>query len=169
MRCHVQLIIVTIVTILLFGDTDAEITLNSVGRQIELHCVKGNVKIRKAGESEMTETSSKSVKISKLTENFFGEYSCVNDSQRAIIFIKSCQNCVDFDSGSIVGIVVGDLIAIVLIAVAVYSISTPAKGKIHRASDRQALVLNDEANPVYTGIQKVDRQEYSELEHRSKK
>ncbi|XP_078415316.1 T-cell surface glycoprotein CD3 delta chain-like isoform X1 [Cetorhinus maximus] len=166
MRCQVQLIIVTIVTILLFGATDAEITLRSVGSWIELQCVEGNAKIRKAGESELRESP---LKISKLVEKFIGEYSCMYDSQQAIIFIKNCQNCVDFDSGSIVGIVVGDLIAIVLIAVAVYSISTPARVKIHRASDRQALVLNDEANPVYTGIQKLDRQEYSELEHRSKK
>ncbi|XP_072342416.1 T-cell surface glycoprotein CD3 delta chain-like isoform X3 [Scyliorhinus torazame] len=163
MKSHFLLLAVA----LFLGASRAEIKLKSIGTYIELQCDSGNITITQNNEKQ---TVLSPQRISKRSDTDSAQYSCQGSHQTtAYIFIKRCLNCVDFDIGSIVGVVIGDLIAIILIAVAVYSISSPTKLKIHRASDRQALVPNDDSGPIYTGIKQSEKQEYSRLEFRSKK
>ncbi|XP_067826912.1 T-cell surface glycoprotein CD3 gamma chain-like isoform X2 [Heptranchias perlo] len=165
------LVIATSVIILLFGFAGAEIKLTSNGTTITLNCdPKVNVTIKRSLEKVPRETASHSLTISKTSNTNGDEYSCTDSTDsRAFIFIKLCRNCVDVDAGTVAGIVIGDIVATILIAVAVYSISTPARVKQHQASDRQALVPNDATSKIYSGIKQSDRQEYSELEPRRKK
>nr|ARM37746.1 T-cell surface glycoprotein CD3 gammadelta A [Scyliorhinus canicula] len=167
MRSHFLLLAATALISLFFGTSRAEIKFKSIRTYIELRCDTDNITIR---QNNKTRIVSSPQRISKGSDTDSSEYSCQSSHQQtAFIFIKRCLNCVNFDSGSIVGIVIGDLIAIILIAVAVYSITSPTKLKIHRASDRQALVPNEDPGPIYTGIKQSDKQEYSRLEFRSKK
>uniref|UniRef100_UPI00398EDBB4 T-cell surface glycoprotein CD3 delta chain-like isoform X1 n=1 Tax=Pristiophorus japonicus TaxID=55135 RepID=UPI00398EDBB4 len=159
-----------ILTILLFGVVDTKIELTSDGTNIKVSCnTPANVTIKRDPGTDAKATASSSLTVSKASETNFLEYSCTdNTGHRAFIFIKLCRNCVDIEPGTIVGIVIGDLVATILIAVAVYFISIPAKVKIHQASDRQMLVLNEANNALYSGINESERQPYSSLGHRKK-
>ncbi|XP_067910288.1 T-cell surface glycoprotein CD3 delta chain-like isoform X2 [Heterodontus francisci] len=168
MQCQKFPIIVTSLTILLFGTTNATITIHTQEKLIKVHCEKANLIVSEEGKNPRN-TSISHVML-KYSDEHSVEYSCLGDlDNRAIIFIKLCQNCLHVDPGTTVGIVIGDLIATILIAVAVYCISSASRVKVHQASDRQALVLNEANTAIYSGIDQVDRQEYNRLEHRNKK
>ncbi|MEQ2261887.1 hypothetical protein XENORESO_017424 [Xenotaenia resolanae] len=55
-----------------------------------------------------------------------GEYSCGDDAK---IFVKfrTCDNCVELDTSSIVGLAVGDVVATIVVGVAVYLIASQAR------------------------------------------
>ncbi|XP_040901479.1 T-cell surface glycoprotein CD3 delta chain-like isoform X2 [Toxotes jaculatrix] len=80
-----------------------------------------------------------------------GEYICSkDDSLQAKIFVKmrTCDNCIELDIGSVFGLVMGDVVATIAIGVAVYLIAAYAQtGRIpsnkSKSSDRQHLVSND--------------------------
>ncbi|XP_042270590.1 T-cell surface glycoprotein CD3 gamma chain-like [Thunnus maccoyii] len=85
-----------------------------------------------------------------------GEYTCVvkaddpdNNRNGPSIFVKfrTCDNCVELDAASISGIVVGDVVATIVIGVAVYLIASQARtGPMpshKKSSDRQHLVPNE--------------------------
>ncbi|KAM6988644.1 T-cell surface glycoprotein CD3 gamma chain [Tautogolabrus adspersus] len=65
------------------------------------------------------------------------------------IFVKfrTCDNCIELDTGSIVGIAVGDVVATIVIGVAVYLVASQSWiGPItsnKKGSDRQHLVPNE--------------------------
>ncbi|NXX75198.1 CD3D protein, partial [Urocolius indicus] len=59
------------------------------------------------------------------------------------VYYRMCQNCIEVDAPTISGIVVADVVATVLLAVAVYCI-TGHKGRLSRASDRQNLIANEQ-------------------------
>ncbi|XP_078055271.1 T-cell surface glycoprotein CD3 gamma chain-like isoform X3 [Mustelus asterias] len=164
------LITVISMTIIFGGTAETEIKLTSFRSMIQLDCGKDNITFRHPGNTEFTPTPSSSLKIKNLCDTDSWEYHCSsNDKHRALIFIKCCLNCVEFDTGSILGIVIGDLVAIIVIGVAVYSISTAGEPQDHRAADRQALVPNEATAAIYSGIDQSDRQEYDRPGFRGKK
>uniref|UniRef100_A0A4W3GL13 DNAX-activation protein 10 n=1 Tax=Callorhinchus milii TaxID=7868 RepID=A0A4W3GL13_CALMI len=61
-----------------------------------------------------------------------------------------CKNCVQLESPSLAGIMVGDLLATFIIALAVYLMTAPAKARLYQASDRQTLVLNEGNDGLYS-------------------
>ncbi|XP_060902078.1 T-cell surface glycoprotein CD3 gamma chain-like [Labrus mixtus] len=88
-------------------------------------------------------------------DNNTGEYSCVKDDghpEGTKIFVKfrTCDNCIELDTGSIVGIAVGDVVATIVIGVAVYIVASQSWiGPIasnKKGSDRQHLVPNEMSN-----------------------
>uniref|UniRef100_UPI00398F8D09 T-cell surface glycoprotein CD3 delta chain-like n=1 Tax=Pristiophorus japonicus TaxID=55135 RepID=UPI00398F8D09 len=115
-------------------------------------------------------TDNGKVKITRLSDSDSGEYSCTDGDDRssAFVFVKLCRNCVALDPSTIFGIVVGDLIATIFIAVAIYCVTTSNKDKGHRASDKQNLVPRDQ-NDVYQDLGKRRGScEYSQLAPRLK-
>ncbi|XP_044210200.1 T-cell surface glycoprotein CD3 gamma chain-like [Thunnus albacares] len=84
-----------------------------------------------------------------------GEYTCMTkineeyqeDGPSIFVKFRTCDNCVELDAASISGIVVGDVVATIVIGVAVYLIASQARtGPIpshKKSSDRQHLVPNE--------------------------
>uniref|UniRef100_A0A8B9U936 CD3 gamma/delta subunit Ig-like domain-containing protein n=1 Tax=Anas zonorhyncha TaxID=75864 RepID=A0A8B9U936_9AVES len=91
-----------------------------------------------------------------------GTYICqqggVNNSLQ--VYYRMCQNCIEVDAPTISGIVVADVIATVLLMVAVYCISGQDKGRMSRASDRQNLIANEQ---LYQPLGERDDGQYSRL------
>ncbi|XP_037630439.1 T-cell surface glycoprotein CD3 epsilon chain-like isoform X2 [Sebastes umbrosus] len=85
-----------------------------------------------------------------------GEYKCVSDDEDQTvgskIFVKfrTCDNCVEFDTTSITGMVVGNVVATIVIGVAVYLIASQTRTapttSNKKSSDRQHLVPIDVSN-----------------------
>ncbi|XP_059494937.1 T-cell surface glycoprotein CD3 delta chain-like isoform X1 [Stegostoma tigrinum] len=169
MKCYILLVTVTAVALQLCGNAKAEMTLITWSEVIGIQCTDSTIR-RGPTEDQLTDTSLSSLNISRLEDSHSDLFDCGRDSKtKAYIFIRNCLNCVQADTRTILGMVLGNLIATVLIAVAVYCVSAPGKTKLHQASDRQALVRSDEIGAVYSGIEQSGRQEYSHLEFRNKK
>ncbi|XP_055516713.1 T-cell surface glycoprotein CD3 delta chain-like isoform X1 [Leucoraja erinacea] len=153
-------------TILLFGISEAKIAIIPRGSTLKLQCENNaSVIIRHhGGVDEKTSYSSRTIQ----TDADTAPYGCYGSTDFTYVFIRACRNCVEVDSGTMAGLVIGDLVATLLIAVAVYCVATPPKVKIHRAFDRQALIPNDATEALYSGIKQGDRQEYSKLKVKSK-
>ncbi|XP_071215176.1 T-cell surface glycoprotein CD3 delta chain-like [Salvelinus alpinus] len=106
------------------------------------------------------------------------EYVCEKDDVQAKIYVKfrSCDNCIELDTTAAVGMIVGDLVATVLIGVAVYSIASQPKatritGK--KTSSKMGLINNEASaneDPIgnYQPLNKrrMDKSEYSTLPER---
>ncbi|NXI74445.1 CD3D protein, partial [Anseranas semipalmata] len=77
-----------------------------------------------------------------------GTYTCrlqnENEEGTLQVHYRMCQNCIEVDAPTISGIVVADVVATILLAIAVYCITGQDKGRMSRASDRQNLVDNDQ-------------------------
>ncbi|KAJ8280221.1 hypothetical protein GJAV_G00051990 [Gymnothorax javanicus] len=108
-----------------------------------------------------------------------GEYKCTKTADKAEenkdigkIYVKfrSCDNCVALDVGTVVGIAVGEVIATAMIGVAVYLLASQPQGKGFRqgnkASDRQALIQNQQNDLTYQPLIHGNSSEYSHLEPR---
>ncbi|XP_055752263.1 T-cell surface glycoprotein CD3 delta chain-like [Salvelinus fontinalis] len=106
------------------------------------------------------------------------EYVCKKDDVQAKIYVKfrSCDNCIELDTTAAVGMVVGDLVATVLIGVAVYSIASQPKAKLitgKKTSSKMGLINNEASaneDPIgnYQPLNKrrMDKSEYSTLPER---
>ncbi|XP_058866223.1 T-cell surface glycoprotein CD3 delta chain-like isoform X3 [Acipenser ruthenus] len=92
--------------------------------------------------------------------------------QNAAAAETACNNCIKLEAGTVAGIVVGDVIATVLIAVAVYCVSSQQKSGAYisnKASDRQNLLMNDGNNMVYEPLRERDDGAYSKLAPRGQR
>ncbi|XP_072342414.1 T-cell surface glycoprotein CD3 delta chain-like isoform X2 [Scyliorhinus torazame] len=110
------------------------------------------------------------VKLAKLSDSDTGEYSCIDGPERSSVsvFIKLCRNCVELDPSTISGIVVGDIIATVFIALAIYCVTTSNKDKASQVPEKQDLVPHDH-NDVYQHLgNRRGSCEYSQLSPRLK-
>ncbi|XP_023689196.2 T-cell surface glycoprotein CD3 delta chain-like [Paramormyrops kingsleyae] len=102
-----------------------------------------------------------------------GEYHCKakGDNKLAIyVKLRTCDNCIQLEVGTIMGIIIGDILATILIGVAVYSVASQPKARGYgssysKASDRQNLIQNQQ-NDTYTALQGPSS-EYSKLERRA--
>ncbi|XP_078251847.1 T-cell surface glycoprotein CD3 delta chain-like [Rhinoraja longicauda] len=136
------------------------------GSTLQLQCSSNaNVTITSDYSGGLRELSSSLLMIQKVTDADTATYGCTGSTDKTFVFIKACRNCVEVDSGTMAGLVIGDLLATFLIGVAVYCVSTPRKDRIHRGVDRQALIPND---ALYSGIRQGDREEYNKLKYKSK-
>ncbi|KFQ20017.1 T-cell surface glycoprotein CD3 delta chain, partial [Mesitornis unicolor] len=93
-----------------------------------------------------------------------GIYTCETEGVKAStplqLHYRMCQNCIEVDAPTISGIVIADVVATVLLAVAVYCITGHDKGRMSRASDRQNLIANEQ---VYQPLGERDDGQYSRL------
>ncbi|XP_072094392.1 T-cell surface glycoprotein CD3 delta chain-like isoform X1 [Mobula birostris] len=153
---------------LLFGVSEAEIKITEAGNSLRLQCDNGNITFQGNEVGGSRPISSCPLMIWKATEADNGVYDCAKSSEPTFLFIKDCNNCIQVDPGTLSGIVIGDLVATFLIAVAVYCVSAPPKVKIYQASDRLALVKNDATAALYSGLRMEDRAEYSRLKSKAK-
>ncbi|XP_041656487.1 T-cell surface glycoprotein CD3 delta chain-like isoform X1 [Cheilinus undulatus] len=114
---------------------------------IRLSCGKGN-KIEDIKGGPPTESLTLSYR-----DDHTGEYTCVSVSEsveKSMIFVKfrTCDNCIELDTGAIVGMAVGNVVATIVVGVAVYLVASQSRnGPVtsnKKSSDRQHLVPNEE-------------------------
>uniref|UniRef100_A0A3Q2D4T9 T-cell surface glycoprotein CD3 delta chain-like n=1 Tax=Cyprinodon variegatus TaxID=28743 RepID=A0A3Q2D4T9_CYPVA len=95
-----------------------------------------------------------------------GEYECTDKSKIYVKF-RTCDNCVELDIPSIAGLTVGDVVATIVVGVAVYLIATQGRrGQVKppkKKSDRQNLNHNNDDNYQPLIHTKGGRSEYDEL------
>ncbi|XP_041849736.1 T-cell surface glycoprotein CD3 gamma chain-like [Melanotaenia boesemani] len=122
-----------------------EITPVDMPDGIKLSCGSDNV-ISKNG------TGLKYVELQYKDENT-GEYKCEGTDSKIFVKFRTCDNCIELDTASIAGIVVGDVVATVAVGVAVYLIASKGQpstdNTAKKRSDRQPLVPNE--GPTRTG------------------
>uniref|UniRef100_A0A8B9TJK1 CD3 gamma/delta subunit Ig-like domain-containing protein n=1 Tax=Anas platyrhynchos TaxID=8839 RepID=A0A8B9TJK1_ANAPL len=76
-------------------------------------------------------------RIANTTELDLG--AMYDDPRGTYVYYRMCQNCIEVDAPTISGIVVADVIATVLLMVAVYCISGQDKGRMSRGEGRALL------------------------------
>ncbi|XP_031429395.1 T-cell surface glycoprotein CD3 gamma chain [Clupea harengus] len=82
---------------------------------------------------------------------------------------RTCENCIELNWPALVGIILGNVVATILIGVSVYYISTQSKGpsfpsnKASQESDRRNLIPND---ATYQQLNPVRRDEYGVIAQR---
>lgn len=139
---------------------DPEISVKTVSDGIELQCGDKNEIVNPNGEP------STSLKLVYKDENT-GEYKCrtpnINvdtegdwrDGPKIYVKFRTCDNCVELDNSAIAGLVVGNVVATIVLGVAVYLIaskSQTAPTTSHKkSSDRQHLVSNEVSNRGASG------------------
>ncbi|XP_038129315.1 T-cell surface glycoprotein CD3 delta chain-like isoform X1 [Cyprinodon tularosa] len=141
-----------------------EIDVQNFAEYIELSCKEKNI-------SGNGYESTKRLKLYYRDDNS-GEYKCENvgDKEGEKIFVKlrTCDNCVELDTPSIVGLAVGDVVATIVVGVAVYLIATQARTSqvkpAKKKSDREKLVRNEVQNDDnYQKLIHRGRSEYDEI------
>ncbi|XP_037694677.1 T-cell surface glycoprotein CD3 delta chain [Choloepus didactylus] len=76
------------------------------------------------------------------------------------VYYRMCQNCVELDSATLVGIIITDIIATLLLAVGVYCFAGHETGRSSGAMDTQVLLRNEQ---VYQPLRERDDGQYSHL------
>ncbi|XP_018603906.1 T-cell surface glycoprotein CD3 gamma chain isoform X1 [Scleropages formosus] len=100
------------------------------------------------------------------------EYICKDKDEKNVkilVKFRTCDNCVALESSTVAGIVSADIVATVLIGVAVYFIASQPRGRSYsnsKASDRQTL-LSNQPNDTYMPLTQGHSSEYSKLERRA--
>ncbi|XP_046892289.1 T-cell surface glycoprotein CD3 delta chain-like [Hypomesus transpacificus] len=81
-----------------------------------------------------------------------GEYTCKGKDKLEIsmyVKFRTCKNCIELDPAAAAGMAIGNLVATVMIGVAVYHIASQSRGTratVQQASDRRALIPNESKN-----------------------
>ncbi|KAM9359256.1 T-cell surface glycoprotein CD3 gamma chain [Symphorus nematophorus] len=121
------------------------ITVKTVSDGIVLSCGK---------ENKIESENGKTVQDLRYRDDNTGEYTCKHGSDfgndpKIYVKFRTCDNCIELDTSSIVGIVVGNVVATIVIGVAVYLVASQTRiGPVtsHKSSDRQHLVQNEMSN-----------------------
>ncbi|XP_076591564.1 T-cell surface glycoprotein CD3 delta chain [Chaetodon auriga] len=128
-----------------------EIQVKTVSDGIVLRCSTSHIKNKTGGRESITLT---------YRDDNTGEYPCVRpdsddppegdeptDLPKIFVKFRTCDNCVELDLTSIVGLAIGNMVATVVIGVAVYLLTSQTRisptASHKKSSDRQHLVPNE--------------------------
>ncbi|XP_049432349.1 T-cell surface glycoprotein CD3 delta chain-like [Epinephelus fuscoguttatus] len=140
---------------------DPEIKVSELANGIKLSCGAGN---------EITNADDKKVEVLDYKDENTGEYKCVRTlsptsspepppstwtyEPKIYVKFRTCDNCVELDEASITGIVVGDVVATIVIGVAVYLIASQARtGPVtsqKKSSDKKHLLPHETNSSRHT-------------------
>ncbi|XP_073344124.1 T-cell surface glycoprotein CD3 gamma chain-like [Pagrus major] len=139
------LLLLWTLTVFVSCQEDAEIIVKTVSDGIVLQCKGKKMRSEK-------DTAVESIPLGYKDDNT-GEYTCVNDDNsdtdlpKIYVKFRSCDNCIELDEGSIIGLAIGNLVATIVIGVAVYLVVSQTRispNTSHKkSSDRQHLVSNE--------------------------
>uniref|UniRef100_UPI00398F0AEA T-cell surface glycoprotein CD3 epsilon chain-like n=1 Tax=Pristiophorus japonicus TaxID=55135 RepID=UPI00398F0AEA len=115
--------------------------------------------------------------IHNYTEEKNGKYRCKSgndDPYQFYIRAKVCEHCIDLNTGTVIGIICGDLILTLLVAGSVYwfarrqgAASKDFRGRPHKADEipftRPADMISPHQNPHYAPIKGGQRDVYDKL------
>ncbi|XP_058490390.1 T-cell surface glycoprotein CD3 gamma chain-like [Solea solea] len=143
MKCQLVLPLLLLWT-LSGSKANGEITVTTVPGGIRVHC----------GEKTYISENQTSLELPYEDGNS-GNYKCEkkdtdepSPNEEIYVKFRTCDNCIEFDTGSIAGLVIGNVVATVAIGVAVYlvaSLSGPVKAQ-KTGSGRQHNIVPNERN-----------------------
>ncbi|XP_035479178.1 T-cell surface glycoprotein CD3 gamma chain-like [Scophthalmus maximus] len=119
--------------------------------KITVKTVSGGVRLTCEGTDAYFKKGEELVKSQELPykDGASGEYTCVHNHSKSeeYIFVKfrTCDNCIEIDPASILGLAVGNVLATIVLGVAVYLVASQS-GPVashKKSSDRQHLVPNE--------------------------
>ncbi|KAM9318492.1 T-cell surface glycoprotein CD3 delta chain isoform 2-T2 [Pholidichthys leucotaenia] len=159
-----------LLTLTAFVSSDDDIEVIDESNGIKLKCTRGNVIPKR-------NNSTKELKLEYLDENT-GEYYCGEEESQEVpktkIFVKfrTCDNCVELDLASVVGMVIGDIVATIMVGVGVYLAASQTRtglvvpNKKSKSSDKQHLVPQP-TDSQYQPLRYRSEQPYDQLLHRA--
>ncbi|XP_041920497.1 T-cell surface glycoprotein CD3 gamma chain-like [Alosa sapidissima] len=163
--------------VLLISTVKGEFSITPVtdGEGIKLTC-KGGHKWISNKNGLQTEHNGTTLKL-PYQDDSSGEYECFKaedtDPENSLgsyhVKFRTCENCIELDAAALAGIIVGNVVASILIGVAVYFISTQSNGpsfpsnKASKESDRRNLISNDQ---TYQQLAPHGRDDYDVLHTR---
>ncbi|KAI4897708.1 hypothetical protein NFI96_012941 [Prochilodus magdalenae] len=105
-------------------------------------------------------------------ENFLHQDKCGSEGSfvEIVIKVRPCDNCIELNPVTITAIAAGNILATILIGVAVYSLTAQPKTKSfsgNKASDKVNLLHNGEGD-TYQQLNQGQKSEYQVLGHRKK-
>ncbi|XP_020840439.1 T-cell surface glycoprotein CD3 delta chain isoform X1 [Phascolarctos cinereus] len=114
--------------------------------------------------SKKSYPSNESVDLGKKIQDPRGIYQCTHtkDMKSPVlhVYYRMCQNCVEFNSGSLIGILVADVIATFILAIGVYCFVGHEEGCLPAGFDKQILMQND---ALYQPLKDRDDNSYSHI------
>ncbi|XP_034023800.1 T-cell surface glycoprotein CD3 delta chain-like [Thalassophryne amazonica] len=150
-----------------------EIKVAAVSDGIKLSCVgEYNISSEHKGAQTIMEL--------KYKDENTGEYTCVprkapgKESTKIFVMFRTCDNCIELDKGTLAGVVIGDVLATVVVGVAVYLIASAARpaalAPLKQSSDKQHFIPNRSKvpNDEYQKLkfQGGNREEYDVIQNR---
>ncbi|XP_053125313.1 T-cell surface glycoprotein CD3 gamma chain-like isoform X2 [Hemicordylus capensis] len=145
------------------GNTDSGISVKVQGSSVTLVCKlpEGvNASWTKDGlPIEPPAAGGNKLPLGSALDDPQGIYRC-NDGTFLQVFFRMCQTCIHLDAATVTGLVVGNILATVFLAVAVYKIAAQEPGRLSRASDKQSLLASDQ---LYQPLGERSNGEYSRL------
>lgn len=152
---------------------DVELQVKEVADGIALSCSDDKINVT---SSTVSRVNTKNLHL-PYKDDSTGEYKC---GENDLIYVKfrTCDSCVEVDTPSLIGMVIGNVVATIAVGVGVYLIASQTSqtrtgpvvsNKKSKSSDRQHLVsesrgpTNDHYQPLRRGGQKDT---YDELVHR---
>ncbi|KAK5599398.1 hypothetical protein CRENBAI_021744 [Crenichthys baileyi] len=137
-----QLLVLCILTAFSINHAADDIKVEEVADGIKLSCPED---VNIAGN----DMEGKTLHLTYQDSNT-GEYKCGENGPQIFVKYRTCDNCVELDTSSIVGLAVGDVVATIVVGVAVYLIASQARtGQVKptkKRSDKQNLILNERTN-----------------------
>ncbi|XP_061576493.1 T-cell surface glycoprotein CD3 delta chain-like [Cololabis saira] len=144
-----------------------DVKVEHISNKIRLSCSEGNISLKIDGPG------TKTLDLPYRDENS-GEYTCVKWGQKIYVKFRSCDNCVELDMTSLVGMAIGQVVATSVVGVAVYILVSQAQtGRVapkqknsnkqhHGPNETSHRPTNDHYQPLRRDAQKRD--EYDELQ-----
>ncbi|XP_027555356.1 T-cell surface glycoprotein CD3 gamma chain-like [Neopelma chrysocephalum] len=146
-----------------WGDKEAKIIVKEVSGKVFLECPaaeQSQVMWWKDGNELGNGTQ---LELGGVYDDPRGLYTCragETTEWKLQVHYRMCQNCIEVDAATVSGIVIADVVATALLAVAVYCVTGHDRGHTSRASDRQNLIANDQ---LYQPLGEREDEQYSRL------
>ncbi|XP_062417592.1 T-cell surface glycoprotein CD3 delta chain-like [Pungitius pungitius] len=106
--------------------SDFEVTDNEY--EIELRCSNGSTLMKLNEKGESVTYSLDSLDSLDYDDSSSGEYQCGKDGSKIFVKFHTCNNCIEADAPAIAGMIVGNVVATLVIGVAVYLVASQIPG-----------------------------------------
>ncbi|XP_062995205.1 T-cell surface glycoprotein CD3 gamma chain-like [Elgaria multicarinata webbii] len=137
------------------------IKVNQDGKIIILECENNPPMINWEKDGMDLSHSETQLRLGSVMDDPRGVYQCVNGSKTTLqVYVRMCQNCIEWNLPTIIGLTLASLVATSFLGVAVYCIGAEESGQRSRASDKQTLLANDQ---LYQPLGERNNGQYSHI------
>ncbi|XP_032565260.1 T-cell surface glycoprotein CD3 delta chain [Chiroxiphia lanceolata] len=146
-----------------WGNQGPKITVKEVSGKVFLECTTSGQSKVTWWKDENELGNETQLELSSVYDDPRGLYTCRAGEAaegKLQVHYRMCQNCIEVDAATVSGIVIADVVATALLAVAVYCVTGHDRGHTSRASDRQNLIANDQ---LYQPLGEREDEQYSRL------
>ncbi|KAL7849436.1 hypothetical protein SRHO_G00210590 [Serrasalmus rhombeus] len=140
---------------------DLSISANTKSDSAELKCDKGKWQKENIEETLTVQYTEDRNEVETCKEDVEGS----EISRQILVRVRTCENCIEMNIAAITAIAIGNILATILIGVAVYSLTAQPKGKSfsgNKASDKEHLIRNGDGD-TYQPLAPGQKSEYQTL------